>query len=371
MAFRIATNVSALNTQRWLGVANAGMAKSLERLSSGYKINKASDDSAGVAISTKMNAKYVSLAKAIDTGNQGLAMLQTAEGGIEQISNILIRLKELATQSASSNTTDRTALDQERSNLEAEISKIASNTKFGSTSVLAGANTINGYGASLSTTYGIEDVDVSGAALAAATNFTLTVSAGATTTLSLYNGSTTQTVTVTKPSDLGQATANFSTLGVKVTINASVASIASANGFSVSVGSSSFTYQVGDENQTYNRISASIKNFAYNSTDVLNLSGDLSSAANAQTYLDTVDTAIGNLPTDRGKLGAAMNQISYHVANLESMYENTRAANATIKDADFALEMSEFTKFQVISQSGIAMLAQANQVPQLVLSLLK
>jgi flagellin len=371
MAFRIATNVSALNTQRWLGVANAGMSKSLERLSSGYKINKASDDAAGVAISTKLNAKYVSLAKAIDNGNQGLAMLQTAEGGIEQISNILIRLKELATQSASGNTTDRTALDEERSNLETEISKIASNTKFGSTALLSGSNTVSAYGSSISATYGVTNIDVTGAALTGTTNFTLTVASGATTTLTLTDGSTTQVVAVTKPSDLNTATANFTDLGVKVTVNAAVASISTGNSFSVTVGSSSFTYQVGDENQTYNRISASIKNFAYNSSAVLNLSGDLTTAAKAQTYLDTVDTAIGNLTTERGKIGAAMNQIGYHVANLESMYENTRAANATIKDADFALEMSEFTKFQVISQSGIAMLAQANQVPQLVLSLLK
>jgi len=87
--------------------------------------------------------------------------------------------------------------------------------------------------------------------------------------------------------------------------------------------------------------------------------------------MDKIDAAIGNLTTERGKIGAAMNQISYQVANLETMYENTKAAVSTIMDADFASEMAEFTKFQILNQSGVAMLAQANQIPQMILSLLK
>ena len=141
MAFRIATNVSSINTQRWLGINQTGQSKALERLSSGYKINNASDDAAGIAIATKLNVKAVSLDKSIDNGNQGIAMLQTAEGGMDQISNMLTRLKEIATQSASDNTTDRTALDQERSNLETEINNIAQSTKYGATALLSGGTT--------------------------------------------------------------------------------------------------------------------------------------------------------------------------------------------------------------------------------------
>ncbi len=374
MAFRIATNVASLNTQRWLSVANAGMSKSLERLSSGYKINKAADDAAGIGIATKLNVKTASVSKAIDNGNQAVAMLQTAESGIDQIKNILTRLKELATQAASDNITDvdRGALNTEKTQLETEISKIAQNTKYGATSLLQGANSISAYGASLTPGNGISGIDVTSAALTTITAFTLTVAAGATTTLTLTNGTTTQTVTVAKPTDLSTATANFSNLGIKVSINASIANITAANVFTVSVGSSSFGYQLGDSNDEFNKIDISIKNFQADSADVLGLSGSsISTKSAAQDYLGKIDTAVTNLNTERGKIGAAQNQITYHVANLEAMYENTKAAESTIKDADFAAEMAEFTKFQIVTQSGIAMLAQANQLPQLVLSLMK
>jgi len=371
MAFRIATNVASLNTQRWLSVANAGMSKALERLSSGYKINKAADDAAGIGIATKLNVKAASVAKAIDNGNQAIAMLQTAESGIDQIKNILTRLKELATQAASDNvtSTDRAALDQERIKLEAEINKIAENTKYGATQLLKGANS-GTYGGSLTVGNGISGIDVSSAA---AGTYTLTVSGGATVTLTLQGpNSTTQTVTVTRPSNFDTVIANFSNLGIKVTVNASASvNITSNNTITVAAGSSSFDFQLGDINNQSDQISVDISNFRADSSHVLNLSGDISSKTNAQTYLTTIDTAIKNLNTERGKIGAAQNQISYHLANLEAMYENTRAAESTIKDADFAAEMANFTKFQIVTQSGVAMLAQANQLPQLILSLMR
>jgi len=376
MAFRIATNVASLNTQRWLSVANAGMSKALERLSSGYKINKAADDAAGIGIATKLNVKAASVSKAIDNGNQAIAMLQTAESGIDQIKNILTRLKELATQAASDNTsTDRAALDQEREKLEQEINKIAQNTKYGATALLSGANSVNTYGASITPGYGISGIDVTSASITGTTTFTLTVDTDGTTvtlTLTKQGASAPQTVTVEKPSNFDTVTANFSELGVKVTINSSIVDISSANAFTVTVGASSFDFQLGDMNQSYDQITVSIKNFQTSSTDVLNISGgSISTKANAQAYLGKIDDAITNLNTERANLGAAQNQISYHIANLEAMYENTRAAESTIKDADFAAEMANFIKFQIVTQSGIAMLAQANQLPQLILSLMR
>jgi flagellin len=374
MAFRIATNVASLNTQRWLSVANAGMAKALERLSSGYKINRAADDAAGIAIATKLNVKAVSVAKAIDNGNQAIAMLQTAESGIEQIANILTRLKELATQAASDNVTntDRSALDAEKEQLVTEINKIAQNTKYGSTKLLAGANYVSAYGASLTPGYGISDIDVTNAAITGETTFTLTVQAGTdSVTLTLTDGTTTQTLNVSKPKNMNTVTANFSSLGVKVTINSSIVDIDDANGFTVTVGESSFTFQLGDENKEFNQISISLKNFQADSRDVLNINGNITTKSEAQTYLDTIDEAITHLNTERANIGAIQNQITYHLANLEAMYENTRSAVSTIKDADFAKEMAEFTKYQIITQSGIAMLAQANQLPQLILSLMR
>ena len=374
MAFRVNTNVSSLNTQRWLGISGSAQAKSLERLSSGFKINKAADDSAGIAIATKLSVKSTSMTKSIDNGNQALAMLQTAEGGIDQISNILNRLKEIATQSASDNTTDRTALNQERSNLESEISKIAQNTKYGTTSLLQGNKTVASYGTNLTGANGVQSIDVTNANTTASTVFTLTMTqaTAGTATLTLTNGTSTQTVSVTglNAAGLPTATANFSTFGIQVTVNAAATTIAANGGFSVSVGTSSFDYQVGDTNSSENQIQASMANYNYNGT-LLAITGNISSKTDAQAYMTTIDTAINSLTTERGKLGASQNMISYHVANLESMNENIKSSISTIKDADFASEMADFTKNQILQQSGVAMLAQANSIPQQVLSLLK
>ncbi len=376
MAFKIATNVSSINTQKWLGIAQSGMTKSLERLSSGYKINKAADDAAGTSIAAKLSVKSASLAKSIDNGNQAVAMLQAAEGGVEQITNILTRLKELATQSASSNTTtgDRAKLYQEQQDLHTEINRIAQSTKYGATSLLTGANTAN-LGANLTGANGITSVDVTDVVSTSGT-FTLTSTTNGVggVTLTLSNGSIAQTVNVANQTGSSTVIANFTGLGVKVTVNASATTISASNTFTITAGDSNFTYQVGDTNNaSYDRVTAGLGNFVIGATGVLSaLNGtDISSQANAQSYLTTLDTAMDSLNTERGKIGAAQNAIGYHVANLTTMNENTQSAISTVKDADFAKEMADFTKFQIISQSGVAMLAQANQLPQLVLSLLK
>jgi len=217
---------------------------------------------------------------------------------------------------------------------------------------------------------GISGIDATNASVTAATGVTFQYSATAG-TATLTIGATSQNIAVATPTGLNTSVLNFSNLGVKVTINASLQTISAANVFTVSTGASSFTYYMGDENQAYNKITASLKNFQTTSTDVLNLSGDISTQSNAQTYLGLIDTAVGNLTTERGNLGAKMNQISYHVANMQSMSQNTKAATSTIMDADFASEMATFTKDQILTQAGVSMLAQANQMNQQILSLLK
>jgi flagellin len=310
------------------------------------------------------------MTKSIDNGNQALSMLQTAEGGIDQISNILTRLKEIATQSASDNTTDRVALDTERSNLEVEIGKIALNTRYGTTNLLQGSTTSGTYTGSLTAAAGFQAFDVSGSTATTGT-VTLTsanIAAGAA-TLTLNVGGNTQTVTVSGLTGVGTSgVANFTNFGIKVTVNSAL--VQGSGNFTLTNGSSNFTYQVGDTNLVENQISAGILSYSTNGS-VLALSGDISSKANAQAYMDKIDAAVGNLTTERGKLGAAMNQISYHVANLSTMSENIDSSISTIKDADFAKEMATFTKAQILQQSGVAMLAQANSIPQQVLSLLK
>jgi flagellin len=287
---------------------------------------------------------------------------------------MLTRLKQISTQSASSNTTDRVALDNERANLTTEINNIAQNTKYGSTTLLGGASSVSTYGLSITVGNGIANIDVSNAAITTTTGVTFAFgTTGAASLATLTIGTTTQTLSVTTPTGTNQSVLNFNNLGVKITVNASLVTISAANVFTVSTGTSSFTYFMGDENQNFNKIQASLKNFMAGSTDVLNLgaAGDISTQAGAQNYLGYLDTAINNLTTERGNLGAAMNQIGYHVANMESMSQNTKAATSTIKDADFASEMATFTKDQILTQAGVSMLAQANQMNQQILSLLK
>jgi len=269
MSFTIATNSAAVNTQKWLNVNSAAMNKSLERLSSGYKINSASDDAAGSAISLKLDVKASSVSKAIDNGNQAIGMLETAEGGMTTIADILNRLKTLATQAASDTVSDsdRTYINTEATQLEAELTNIISNTKYGDTAVL-------------------------------------------------------------------------------------------------STASKTFNFQLGDTNNSYDKV-------AYTADALSTIDVDLSSLTSAQAALASLDTAIASVNSAKATLGAVMNRVSFQVDNLNSIYENTESASSTIKDTDFAAEMSDYTSAQILVQSGISMLAQANQIPQQILSLMQ
>ncbi|MEM3427693.1 MAG: flagellin [Nitrososphaerales archaeon] len=383
MAFKIATNVASINTQRWLGVAQVGMNKALERLSSGYKINRAADDAAGIAIATKLNVKAVSVAKAIDNGNQAIAMLQTAESGIDQIAAILTRLKELATQAASDNVSDddRKALDQERGALIAEIDKIAENTRYGDVALISGGRKIkdNSLGSELSVTNGIMGIDVSQARVGVYSVGVAVNSGLATVTLYWKPNSDaqnwdSQTLVFQVPSGFQTKELNFNAFGVRITVNSLLNSInaGAQSGFEVEIPQNSanttFVFQLGSDNKERDQITVTLKGM---SAAALTLTGNIETKSDAQAYMGAVEDAIKEVNKARATIGAAQNQITYHIANLEAMYENTRAAVSTIKDADFAREMAEFTKYQIITQSGIAMLAQANQLPQLILSLMR
>lgn len=278
MGLRIANNIAALNTHRWLSIADANVARSLERLSSGYRINRAADDAAGLAISSRFRAQIRSLEAAQRNATQAIAMLQVAEGSLNEINNILTRLKELATQAASDNTgTDRARLHEEANALLAEIDRIARSTKYSGTQLIY----------SSATSWGV-----------------------------------------------------FQTL----------------------------TFQVGFENQDYNRIQVGF--YAINTSTLGINSLDLSSRANAQTALENLDTAISSVAIARGGIGAAQNRIQYTASNLAVTIENYTASESVIRDMDMAREMTVFTKNQILVQSATAMLAHANMLPQNVLTLI-
>jgi flagellin len=275
MAFRIATNTAAINTQKYLSANQASQDKALQRLSSGTKVASAKDDAAGAAISFKLNVKAASLSKGIDNGNQAIGMLQTAESALNTVSNILLRLKELATQAASGNTVDRDKLETESNKLETALNNINTSTKYGDTAVF---------------------------------------------------------------------------------------------------GTGAFTFQLGDTNSSSEQVSftqVEVSAAQVGSTALDGANTGINSVASAQAYMTAVGAAIDSINTAKADIGATMNQIQFQVDNMTSMYENTKSANSTITDADFASEMADFTKSQILQQSGVSMLSQANQAPQMALSLLK
>ena len=368
MGMRIQNNIAAMNAHRQLGIADNAMGKSLERLSSGYRINRAADDAAGLSVSSNMRAEISSLNVASRNTAQASSMLQVAEGAMDQINNMLTRLKELATQAASANvtSTDRTTINSEATKLTSEIDRIADATKYNGTALING-----NFGATATlggdyTGIGIasaSSVNVSGVVDSSAT-YTMTDASG--TTVTLTNGAITQTLS---GKSTGAQTLNFDALGVKITVdNAYSTSVELAGTFTV--GTSTQNIQVGKEDDAINRIGLSIGDMNMAALkDSAALSIDLSTVTGANSALADVDTAITYVAEKRGDVGGYMNRLSYASANLATNIENAQAAESVIRDVDMASEMTNFTKNQILLQAGTAMLAQANMAPQAVLSL--
>lgn len=372
MGLRIANNIPAMNAHRWLGVADAGISKSLERLSSGYRINHAADDAAGLAISQGFRADIASFKVASRNTSEASSLLQVAEGAMDQIGNMLTRLKELATQASSANAASNLdKIDAEAQKLIEEIDRIADSTEYGGSKLINGSFgvTVSGKAAALTSTAGFSGMS----GLAAGETYTIATAtaAGNDITLTEVSSGDIQTLNnVTAPGAGSTSDVYFSAFGVTLTINNGLASTMDGNVTATSTGSS--TFQVGAENAADNRIAISLGNAQKDSlgtgTDTIETIS-LTTAAGAQAALDIVDAAIGELGTIRGDIGAAQNRLSYSYANLSVTIENVQAAESVIRDVDMALEMTEFTKNQILLQSGTAMLAQANIIPQSVLSL--
>ncbi|MBI5408129.1 MAG: flagellin FliC [Nitrospirae bacterium] len=281
MALIVNTNLLSLNAQRNVKNVQGSLGIAVERLSSGLRVNSAKDDAAGLAISMKLTAHVRSINQAVRNAQDGVSVVQTAEGGMNEISNILTRMRELSQQASNGtlSTTDRSALDNEFQNLKSEITRISDTTEFNGMKLIDGTQSANGV-----------------------------------------------------------------TLQVGIN-NAAADRIAIAGG-------------------TLNDIDASALGLT---------TGTLSSidtAAAAQSMLTMVDSAISTVATRRGNLGAIQNRLGNTIANLEITSENLSAANSRIADADFALETANLTKSQIILQAGVAVLAQANVIPQYALQLM-
>jgi flagellin len=378
MGLRIQNNIEAMNAHRQLGISSTNLSKSLERLSSGYRINKAADDAAGLAISQAFRADIASFKVASRNASEANALLQVAEGAADQIGNMLIRLKELATQAASANAgSNLDKINDEKAKLLTEIDKIAQSTEYADVALINGTYgvAVSATGGDVTTANGFTSLTGMKAGYSYVINVQDTASSEADIEITMYNADGTEigSETVedtTIPSSGSTASVTFAGLGLELKINSGISEAMAGNASSTVVAkdSGNATFQVGAENNSNNQITISLGDLTTNSG--LGISGiDLSSASAAQDALATIDTAIDSLNDVRGSIGAYMNQITYHAANLATTIENVQAAESVIRDVDMAAEMTTFTKNQILLQAGTAMLAQANMAPQQVLSL--
>jgi flagellin len=390
MGLRINQNIAALNAHRNLVATDNALSKSLERLSSGFRINRAADDAAGLAISEKLRAQVRGLAQAIRNAQDGISMIQTAEGALNEVHAMLQRMRELALQAANDtlSSEDRAAINREIQQLRAEIDNVSGRTTFNGkklldgtlvTSLDAGSElrdnlAVSGGGESAFVT----KVDVSGAR--PGTTYTLS-GTGTSLTLTRADG-VAQTITVSGiPAGQSQVL-DFSQLGVRITVASSggitganlvTALTAGANDtITTAAGSGSANFQVGPA--AGDGISVSFVKVdvdALGLTTALNNFNTTQSVANAQALVTALDAAINGVSTERGKFGAVQNRLEHTVASLGVAQENMSAAESRIRDVDMAQEMVQFTRNQILLQAGTAMLAQANAAPQVVLQLLR
>lgn len=484
----INTNIASLNAQRNLNASQGALQTSLQRLSSGLRINSAKDDAAGLAIASRMTAQVRGLNQASRNANDGISLAQTAEGALGEVSNNLQRIRELALQSANStnSASDRASLDAEAAQLIAEITRVSSQTSFNGLKLLDGTFTSQSFqvGADANQTISINSIadaratglgsnilvaagTLMGTTKAAAADLTggNTIAVEAGLTVTTVNGGTTAAFGYAALADAKAIAAAINTNAASVGVTATASNSATLSGVSAA-GTVSFTLGgtasqaisaaitdptdltalVGAINgaagttgvtATFTSTSAknsitltssdgsdiSILNYANTSVVVgdtmafsgvtltegttdsslkigsvslasskgaITLSGQnadvfntatstfssmagvsLTSAANAQLAIATVDAALGMINVSRGDLGAYQNRFSSAIANLQTTAENVASARSRIQDTDFAAETASLTRNQILQQAGTAMLAQANQLPNNVLTLLR
>ena len=407
---RIQHNIMAMNAYRNYSTNTSALSKNLEKLSSGYKINRAGDDAAGLAISEKMRAQITGLDKAQDNAKDGISLVQTAEGALTEVHDMLNRMYSLAEQSANGtyDQKDRDQLQKEVNDLRTEINRIADSANFNGINLLDGSMA---GGASVSSQFGSAKVEFSigstAAQLDGANSLAITVAAdsGVASGISVTIGDTgvisvklsskaaasytadqiTQAVR-DKAKELAEAERKggndasklkvfdgLSSFTMKsdgvINVTANDKTTTGAQTFLNGDGKGGLTLQIGDTGDTYNQLNVTIKDCHASAIGIADL--DISTQEGAKAALSTIENAINYVSDVRGTLGATQNRLDHTINNLSVMQENIQDAESTIRDTDVADEMMAYTKNNILIQSAQAMLAQANQVPQGVLQLLQ
>ena len=409
---RIQHNIMAMNAYRNYTNNTSALSKNLEKLSSGYKINRAGDDAAGLAISEKMRAQITGLETAQKNAKDGISLVQTAEGALTEVHDMLNRMVELADQSANGTydvETDRANLQKEVEQLKSEINRIADSANFNGIKLLDGSMSANATtkltSAATQSKAGVDLNIVADSVYDAAGNRTeLDFSLSVTTKTSSVGVSVSKDGTVlitvlgkdkdgitskeiqamladakatdtSVSEDMMDAVRNATITGTGVSAPTSAAQgnqwtdVNTVNSTVTANKGESLVLQIGDTSDRFNQLRVGIKDCHVDALGLTDMKiGDQDSAAKA---LDKIKSAINYVSDVRGTLGATQNRLDHTINNLSVMQENIQDAESTIRDTDVADEMMAYTKNNILIQSAQAMLAQANQVPQGVLQLLQ
>ena len=400
---RIQHNIAALNSYRNLTGNNNAVSKNLEKLSSGYKINRAGDDAAGLAISEKMRAQITGLNTAQKNAQDGVSLVQTAEGALTEVHSMLNRMVELADQSANGtydNAVDRANLQKEIASLKDEIDRIADSTNFNGINLLDGSlststtTTLNGTaaganaGVDLKFTFADQfkgnninvkleheasGTDAIKASVGADGKITLKMDATKNHSASAIKEALAnvdmKTLAEEDKAKMTSLLASATVTGTGITTVANATGFADAEGKPTAPKGKSLTLQIGDTSKDFNQMNVSVGDMHGEALGIADI--DISTQVGAQTAVDKIKTAINSVSSTRGDLGAIQNRLEHTINNLSVTAENMTAAESRIRDVDMANEMMAYTKNNILVQSSQAMLAQANQLPQGVLQLLQ
>ena len=389
MGMVVRSNIMAVNAQRQLGMNNSQVGKALEKLSSGYRINRAGDDASGLAISEKMKAQIKGLDTASLNSQDGISLVQTAEGALTEVHNMLNRMTELATRAANGINEDsnRASLQKEVAKLQEEIDRISEGTNFNNLKLLDGSQTYAGNRGLIGkgTANGVMGLSVEGGNLSADDTITVNISADSVGTITVMASDNTVVFTTTQTgkgfysitADVSKVTdESVKKAWAGVTINFSVDQACDTTKNYVA-GQQQFTagknesmqLQIGDTADSFNQLKVGIGSMSSAALGVDKV--DISSQEGAAKAIDVIRNAIDRVSSQRASLGATQNRLEYTINNLDTASENLQSANSRIRDTDMAKMMMEYTKMNVLTQSAQAMLAQANQQPQSVLQLLQ
>lgn len=392
-------NMMSMNAQRSLGVNSSGLGKSIEKLSTGQRVNRAADDAAGLTISEKMRTQVRGLTQASRNAQDGISAVQTAEGALDEVHSMLQRMRELTVQAGNdtNQAEDRKAIQAEIKQLSNEIEDISTKTEFNKQKLLDGSFKDKSLqvGANEGQTMGVSIESMSASKLNLgekketaqtgvktsyeSTNNWTDLVAGDSTELEVsING---QTKKISMSFDKGEKSANDLKAKIEKAFGADNVTVTNTGGKikieakNAEAGEANIKVKTGTAGKGFGA-AGDVAGTKVTGKDewaagdfVLGVS--VKSAADVEKTLKTIDKAISQVSTQRSSLGAVQNRLEHTIKNLNNAAENTQSAEARIRDTDMAKEMSTFTKNNVLSQAAQAMISQANQIPNQALQLLR